>query len=147
MDAVDLDSFRIQETFRGALDLAQQDGEIATGANGGLAHQGHALDFLSNIIALLNETYGLALTDDDKVDIELIKIKLESDDDLRDVLTGANTLDAMRYKFAQVFDELILEFVFKKLELYKKLTAPATNALFKQKWFEALYRKYREQHQ
>ncbi len=40
-------------------------------------------------------------------------------------------------------DALILEFVFHKLELYKKLTEPDTNAMFKQKWFEELYRKYR----
>jgi type I restriction enzyme R subunit len=145
IDAVDLDSFRIQETFSGALSLIQQDAEVATGANGGLAHQNHEMDFLSNIIALLNETYGLGLTEDDKVDIELIKIKLESDDNLRDVLTGDNTLDAMRYKFNQVLDALILGFVFKKLELYKKLTEPDTNAMFKQKWFEELYRKYRAQ--
>jgi type I restriction enzyme R subunit len=62
------------------------------------------MDFLSNIVELLNETYGLNLTDDDKVDIERIKIKLDGNDDLRDVLTGDNTLDAMRYKFNQVMD-------------------------------------------
>ena len=53
------------------------------------------------------------------------------------------TPEAMRYKFERMLDMLILDFVHKKLDLYKKLTEPDTNRMFKQKWFEELYRKYR----
>lgn len=146
LDAVDLDSFRIQQTFSGSLGLVKEDASIYTAGDGGLSRPEHDTEFLSQIIELLNETYGVNLTEDDTVDIERIKITLEANENLRAVLTGDNTLEAMRYKFEQILDMLILEFVHKKLELYKKLTEPDTNAMFKQKWFEELYRKYREQH-
>ncbi|GAK60814.1 putative type I restriction enzyme R protein [Candidatus Vecturithrix granuli] len=142
LDAVDLDSFRIQETFSAALYLTKQNAEIPTAGDGGVPHPSHETDFLSHILELLNDTYGINLSDEDKVDLERIKIKLESNDDLRTVFTGNNTLEAIRYKFNQALDALILEFVFHKLELYKKLTEPDTNAMFKRKWFEELYRKY-----
>ena len=142
LDAVDLDSFRIQQTFSGAIGLVKEDAAIYSPGDNGQARPEHETDFLSAIVTLLNDTYGLNLTDDDKVDIERIKITLESDDGLQAVFTGDNTLEAMRYKFEQTLDMLILEFVHKKLELYKKLTEPDTNAMFKQKWFEELYRKY-----
>jgi len=142
LDAVDLDSFRIQETFTAALYLSKPDPEIYTAGDGGMPHPTHETDFLSHILELLNDTYGINLSDEDKVDLERIKIKLESNDELHTVFTGNNTLEAIRYKFNQALDALILEFVFHKLELYKKLTEPDTNAMFKQKWFEELYRKY-----
>ena len=142
LDAVDLDSFRIQQTFTGSIDLVKDNAEIYTTGDGGVPHPTHETDFLSHILELLNETYGVNLSDEDKVDLERIKIKLESNDDLRTVFTSNNTLEAIRYKFNQVLDDLILEFVYRKLELYKKLTEPNTNAMFKQKWFEELHRKY-----
>jgi type I restriction enzyme R subunit len=143
LDAVDLDSFRIQETFRGPLYLEKQDAAIATSVEGGLSQTEEEKDLLSNIVNLLNETYGLNLTDDDKVDIERIKLKLDNDEDLRAVMTGDNTLENMRYKFDQTIENLILGFVHTKIELYKKLSDPKAKELFKQKWFEEYYQKYR----
>jgi len=75
-EAVDLDSFRIQETFKGGLPLTKTDSEISGITNGRSQHAEEEKDLLSHIINALNETYGLNLTDDDKVDIEQIKIKL-----------------------------------------------------------------------
>ena len=116
----------------------KEDAAIYSPGDNGQARPEHETNFLSAIVTLLNDIYGLNLTDDDRVDIERIKITLESDDGLQVVFTG----EAMRYKFEQTLDMLILEFVHKKLDLYKKLTEPDTNAMFKQKWFEELYRKY-----
>ena len=47
-----------------------------------------------------------------------------------------NPIDVKRYKFNQVLDEILLEFVHTKLELYKKLTDPKVNKMLKQRWFE-----------
>jgi type I restriction enzyme R subunit len=41
-------------------------------------------------------------------------------------------------KFDKVVDDLLLDFVNTKLDLYKKLTAPEVNATFKSKWFEGI---------
>ena len=142
LDAVDLDSFRIQETYRGTISLEKQDAEIPGISDNGGYRPDKATDFLSAIIQELNDTYGLNLTEDDKVDIERIKIKLEANDELRDVMTGDNSLDAMRYKFDQIMNGMILEFVHSRIDLYQKLSKPDTNAMFKEKCFGELYRKY-----
>ena len=48
----------------------------------------------------------------------------------------------MRYKFNQVLDQILLEFVHTKLDLYKKLTEPKVNELFKRRWFEGYVREF-----
>jgi type I restriction enzyme R subunit len=83
-EAVDLDSFRIQETFTGSLPLVNGDSKISGIANGRPQHAEEEKDFLSNIINALNETYGLNLTDEDKVDLKRIKEKLEENEELRE---------------------------------------------------------------
>jgi hypothetical protein len=46
--------------------------------------------------------------------------------------------DAKAYKFNQVLDQLLLEFVHTKLDLYKNLTEPKVNEILKRQWFEML---------
>jgi type I restriction enzyme R subunit len=70
------------------------------------------------------------------VDIERIRVKLDANATLREFMQGDNSRDNIRYKFDQTVDELLLEFVNTKLELYKKLTDPRVNPMFKSKWFE-----------
>jgi type I restriction enzyme, R subunit len=67
--------------------------------------------------------------------------KLKGRDDLRSVMTSDNTLENMRYKFDKVVDELLLDFVHTKLDLYKKLSDPKVNPIFKLKWFEGYLRE------
>ena len=66
---------------------------------------------------------GINLTEDDKVDIQRIRTRLEADESLRDV-------------FNQVLDKLLLAFVHTTLDLYKKLTEPKVNEMLKRQWFE-----------
>jgi hypothetical protein len=56
-------------------------------------------------------------------------------------MTSGNTLENMRYKFDKVVDELLLDFVHTKLDLYKKLSDPKVNPVFKSKWFEGYLRE------
>jgi type I restriction enzyme R subunit len=144
-DAIDLESFRIQETaseFK--ITLVKTNGE-AKGIQLGIPkHTEDEKDLLSNIIKTLNDTYGLELTEDDKVDIGRMQEKLKERDDLRSVMTSSNTLENMRYKFDKVVDELLLDFVHTKLDLYKKLSDPKVNPMFKSKWFEGYLRENRE---
>src|SRR6476659_8210931 len=78
------------------------------------------------------------LTEDDKVDIQRIRTKLEADESLRAVLNADNPRDAKVYKFNQVLVRLLLEFVHTKLDLYKKLTEPKVNETLKRQRFEVL---------
>ena len=135
-DAVDLDSFRLQETYSGKIDLEKEDGLVSGFGDGMAINMSDEKDLLSNIIKTLNETYGTNLTDDDKVDIQSIRSRLEADEALQAVLSADNPRDAKIYKFNQVLDKLLLEFVHTKLDLYKKLTEPKVNDALKRQWFD-----------
>lgn len=140
-DCVDLDSFRVQETFTGYIPLTKEDGKvkpIGTGTGGGYQEE---FDFLSNIIKVLNDAYGANLSDEDKVDIKNMQARVEAHEELRAVMNSDNTEANIRYKFERVMDEIMLDFVNTKLELYKKLSDTQINMVLKKKWFEEYYRQ------
>ncbi len=145
-DAIDLESFRIQKTAdEASIKLEKTNGEAKGITTGTPGHIDDEKDLLSNIIRTLNDTYGLELNEDDKLDIGRMKEKLNDRDDLRSVMTSNNTLENKRYKFEKVVDELLLDFVHTKLDLYKKLSDPKVNPLFKHKWFEGYLQESRPQ--
>jgi type I restriction enzyme R subunit len=61
------------------------------------------------------------------------------------VLNADNPHDAKVYKFNQVLDRLLLEFVHTKLDLYKKLMEPKVNEMLTRQWFEILAREMGDQ--
>jgi len=138
VDAVDLDSFRIQQTYEGKIELEKKDGETPGIKHGKPKRPEDEKDLLSNIIEILNETYGAGITEEDVVDIENIKVKLDENEELQAVMNEHNTLENIRMKFDKVVEDLLLDFVHTKIDLYKKLTAPEVNATFKNKWFEGM---------
>ncbi len=138
VDAVDLDSFRIQETYKGYIRLKEEDGETPGISHGKPKRPEDEKDLLSNIIEILNDTYGAGITEEDVVDIENIKVKLDENEELQAVMNEHNTLENIRMKFDKVVDDLLLDFVHTKIDLYKKLSAPEVNETFKGKWFEGM---------
>ena len=135
-DAVDLDSFRLQETYQGSIELEKKQGSVPGFGDGGMGGSNDEKDLLSHIIETLNTTYGINLSEEDKVDMQTIRTRLEADESLQAVLTADNTRADKVYKFNEVLDRLILEFVHGKLDLYKKLTDPKVNDMLKRQWFE-----------
>jgi type I restriction enzyme R subunit len=95
----------------------------------------------SKMIRLLNETYGIDLSDEDAFYIEGIQTKLNKNQELKKVMASAKALDKMKVKFDRVVDDLLLDFLGTKLDLYIKLTEPKANMIFKSKWFEK-YRRH-----
>jgi type I restriction enzyme, R subunit len=140
-DSVDLDSFRLQETYSGSIVLEPVEGVVPGFTNGSMGQTEEELDLLSHIVKTLNETHGVNLSEEDKVDMQHIRSRLEEDESLRDALQADNPRDAKEYKFNQVLDRLLLEFVHTKLDLYKKLTDPKVNEMLKRQWFEAMARE------
>lgn len=138
-DAVDLDSFRLQETYTGSIELEKKQGTVPGFGDGGMGGASDEKDLLSHIIETLNTTYGINLSDEDKVDMQTIRAKLEADESLQAVLNADNSREAKVYKFNQVLDKLLTDFVHTKLDLYKKLTEPKVNDMLKRQWFEMLF--------
>ena len=142
LESVDLDSFRVQRTHDSLqLSLEAQDSEVEGIGSGVAIIRDPEQDFLSNIIDALNDAYQTDFTMEDKVDIETIHQKVHENAELRQVIEGDNTETNKRYKFDRVIDEILLDFVNNKLELYTKLSKPEINADLKRQ----LYRAYLEQ--
>ena len=96
-------------------------------------------DWLSNIIKVLNDTYGVELTEEDRVDLQRMRKRVESNEELMSYFNPNNARDDVRSKFDEDVDSELLNFINTKLELYNKLTEEATNAAFKRLWFNELY--------
>jgi type I restriction enzyme, R subunit len=99
-------------------------------------------DTLDNIVTSLNNTYGVNLTEDDQLDIERIRSKIEHSSDLEAVMTANNTEQVKRDKFESAIDELFLDFIHDKLDLYKKLKTPEFNKALKQEWFDEYSQRF-----
>ena len=138
--SVDLDSFRVQRTHESLqLSLEAEDSEVdGIGSDVGTIREPEQ-DFLSNIVQALNDAYQTDFTSEDRVDIATIHQKVHANVELRQVMEGNNTETNKRYKFEEVINQILLEFVNNKLDLYTTLTRPDVNADLKRQ----LYRAYR----
>ena len=136
--SVDLDSFRVQRTHDSLqLSLEAEDSEVEGIGSEVATIRDPEQDFLSNIIDALNDAYQTDFTVEDKVDIETINQKVHDHEELRQVIEGDNTETNKRYKFDQVIDEILLDFVNSKLDLYTKLSKPEVNEDLKRQLYEA----------
>lgn len=143
LESVDLDSFRVQRIHEKLqIPLESKNSEVP-GIGGDVATiRDPEQDFLSNIINALNEAHQTDFTVEDKVDIETIYQKIRQHEELRQVITGDNSEDNKRYKFDQVIDEFLLDFVNNKLDLYTKLSKPEINADLKRRLYQAYQTEY-----
>ena len=66
---------------------------------------------------------------------------MQKHEELRQVIKADNSESDKRYKFEEVINQILLEFVNNKLDLYTTLTRPEVNADLKHQ----LYRAYLEQ--
>ena len=140
--SVDLDSFRVQRTHDSLqLFLAENDSEVEGIGSDVVTRTEPEQDFLSNIVQSLNDAHQTDFTPEDRVDIATIHQKVHDNEELRQVMDGNNTETNKRYKFEAVINQILLEFVNNKLDLYTTLTRPDVNADLKRQ----LYRAYREQ--
>ena len=96
---------------------------------------------LTNIIKVLNDTFGIDLTDEDKVEFQKMKDKIYSNEELMSFFNRNNSRDNIQDKFSEEIDNELLNFINTKLELYNKLTEDRVNLMFKKIWFNDLYDK------
>ena len=137
---VELDSYKIQHKYTTQLKLESADGE-QEGMNPSGAKVGNEdeLDFLTKIIKVLNETYGIELTNEDKVEFKRMKENIYSNAELMSFFNKGNSKDNIKDKFSEEVDSELLNFIDKKLDFYNKMTEDKINTLFKTMWFNELY--------
>ena len=140
--AVDLDSFRVQRTHEALqLSLKEGDSEVDGFGSDVATRRDPEQDFLSNIIKKLNDAHHTDFTAEDKVDIATIHRKVHENEELRQVVEGDNSDSNKRYKFDQVFDDILHSFLNSKFDLFKKLSQSKIKADLKRQ----LYQAYLEQ--
>ena len=135
-----MDSYKIQHSYTTKLKLESGNGEMqGVSSNGGGGSKDEDLDMLSKIIKTLNETYGLDLTEEDKIDFKKVKDNIYSNEDLMSFFNSGNSKANIKDKFDGEIDDELLKFIDKKLEFYNKMTDDKSNALFKAMLFNDIY--------
>jgi type I restriction enzyme R subunit len=136
----ELDSYKIKYLYTQKLELQGGDSSMEGMRPGdGITGGEDELDFLSNIIKQLNDTFGIELTDDDKLDLDKMKEKVMANEELMEFFNPDNTKENIKEKFDHELDEELLTFISTKLDLYKKLTEERANTMLKRLWFNELY--------
>ena len=138
LNDVKLDSYKILDQGEQQLTLAAGDGELIGQRPGGGGGHEELYDYLSAIIKTLNDTFGLELTEDDKVDFEAIRTRVEANTDLAGAFTAQNSEQNIKAKFDEVLDDVLYEFVNTKLDLFNKLSEDKANAQLKRLWFKEM---------
>ncbi len=142
LEEVDLDSYKLQHQFTTHLQLQSSDSPMQGMTPGGDAKKAdEELEWLTKIIKVLNETYGLDLKEEDKVEFEKMKNNIYSNLDLMSFFNDKNSKDNIQDKFNEEIDNELLNFINTKLEFYNKLSEDKVNLMFKRLWFNDLYDK------
>lgn len=88
---------------------------------------------------MLNDTYGLELSEEDKVELNKMRQHVIEDEELMGFFNTDNSRDDVKKMFEERIDEELLNFINSKLDLYNKLTEDRANGMFKNIFFNELY--------
>ena len=115
----------MEETFKGKITLEQKDGEFEPLGSGiSKTIEEEEKDILSQIIQGINEIYGDQITEEDKIDLENMKKRVSTNDELQKVLSGGNSETNKRHKFDEVMSNILLSYVNNRLDFYNKREDP-----------------------
>lgn len=140
LEEIDLESYKLQHQFTTSLELQSADTGMQgmkPGGDGG--KDDDELEWLTKIIKVLNDTYGLDLKEEDKVEFEKMKKSIYANQELMGFFNTQNSKDNIQDKFNEEIDNELLNFINTKLELYNKLSEDKVNLMFKRLWFNDLY--------
>lgn len=139
---IELDSYKVQFKFQSDLSLVSEDGEaygMKTGGTNGTTEE--EIDYLSEIIKVLNDTFGIELTEEDKIDVNRVKNNLYDNKKLISYFNKDNSKNDIKEKFNQEVDNEFFKFLDTKLAFYDKMTDKKANNLFKDLLFKEMYNR------
>ena len=118
---IDMESYRIQQTGSGRIDLERRQGSLDPMGTRDHGTEQEELESLSRIIADLNERFGLNLGPEHRVTLGQMMDKLDTDAAL-DASARANTRENVRLTFDQKVEHVIQEIVDSNFDLYRRIT-------------------------
>jgi type I restriction enzyme R subunit len=140
LDEVDLDSYKLQQQFTKDYSLESKDTAMkGMTPEGGSGKPEDEFEWLTQIIKILNDTFGLDLKEEDKVDFERMKKSIYENEELMTFFNTKNSRDNIQDKFYEEIDNELLNFINTKLEFYNKLSEDKVNLMFKKLWFNDIY--------
>ena len=141
---IDMESFRIQQTGSREVVLEPKGDvldPVMTKETGGRTPED--LEVLSQIIAELNERFGIDLGPEHRVTLGRMMERLEEDAAL-EAATKVNTLENVRIAFDYKVEQVIQEIVDLNFDLYKRITDdPAFGEVVKNHLFDQYLRTHR----
>jgi type I restriction enzyme R subunit len=142
--AIDMESYRLEETSRGAIELERRAGVVdPIGSREPRVAAQPAMEPLSAIIAELNDRFGLNLGPEHRVTLEQIRDALDADAGL-DASARANTRENVRLTFDPKVEDKIQEIVETNFDFYKRITDdPAFGRMLKNLLFDDYIRRHR----
>jgi type I restriction enzyme R subunit len=141
LNSVDLESFRIQQTFSGKIDLENgEKGGILKGIEIGKTKvpENPEMDLLSEIVRQINDVYGTEITEQDRIDLETLKNRVVKDEGLQLVLNGDNSETNKRKKFDDVLNKTIMSFFNERFDFFKKIDNPKIKDFIGQLFYEEM---------
>ena len=141
-DTIDLDSLRIQKIHEHVEDLVREDTILNPPDFDSTGVQEPEYDFLSEIINQLNNTYGVNLTEEDRLDLSRLSKRLIEDPEVEKYMNGNNTEDNKRNFFKQQFEGMMIDYINERFDFYKKMD---DNPSMKNTIFQMMYKDYQTQ--
>lgn len=136
--SVDLEYFRIEKKHETKIELEEEDGELDPmgGDTIGLPPE-EVKELLSDIIKVINDSFGTNLTEEDKIKLEKIQRRIQENEEFRKVYEGDNTETGKRHIFDRVFEEVKLSLVEEDLEFYNKISNSNTGRYLKDRLYQS----------
>ena len=96
-------------------------------------------DFLSEIIEQVNKTYGVNLTDEDKIDLSRLSQRLSQEPEVKKYMEGDNTEENKKNFFKEQFEGMMVDYINERFDFYKKMD---DNPSMKNLIFQMMYKGY-----
>ena len=141
-DLVDLLSLRIQKTNEKMNGLLVEDSTVDPPSFDGSTLTEPEFDLLSEIINQVNQTYGVDLTDEDRVDLDRLRKKLIENKEIEQVMNGDSSEENKRTFLRQQFDNEMLNYVNDRFAFYKRMD---DNQSMKNMIFQMMYNNYQKE--
>ncbi|NSW54184.1 MAG: type I restriction endonuclease subunit R [Anaerolineae bacterium] len=141
IDAIDLESLRVQHTGTSRIDLKQTGATLEPESGLPQGMEDAEKEALSRIIAELNQRFGTEWTEEDQLRvIEEIERGLDTSLALRNSV-AVNTPENAKLTFDDILDDLLQEMIDTHFKFYKQING---NPDLGQRFREIMYTRYRE---
>jgi len=144
VENIDMNRYRIKQTYKGGITLEKKDGELAPLTTDEKKPPVSEFDRLSAIIAKINEIGGTHFTENDKVKFTRLADTISSNEDFQESIK-TNTKSNLKLLFKKLFDQAIGDMYENDFNFYKKIEEnPNVKDLIKDNLFEDVFRRGKE---